>query len=408
MLYYFLFFALPVALIFQQSAAGNFILQVWNKTAQTIPQWHDDIHQQLGAFSAWPERDTSRLCTEIFIKIHKCGSSTNGGVARAIAANRNLSGVNDVDEGVSCRKGRFSIQEEGCKVHANHAPAKVLRACRVERGGWLSNGSWVDEDEFGDISQLLNELPILASRARPRSLLWTVVRDPVTRALSWYYYMHVKCKAHKNCTQPPDEDVIKRISKISGSYIFNYMDGLTTEKNVCRSGEDVDKSGRNKTHPFGWNHSIVECEVKHLLDSYDFVGVMEREDESLVAMKLLFGLRFRDILYVSAKVRSESGLLIPNPGNQLQTFLKGEFRTKCYVDRVLHAAANAKLDATIAGYGTVYDDELTRYTSLLVSARVACGDVIKQRSRDPSLCSWNDARCGNECLDAFAAEYVMG
>jgi hypothetical protein len=50
--------------------------------------------------------------------------------------------------------------------------------------------------------------------------------------------------------------------------------------------------------PIDWDRGFVECKVNHLLDSYDFVGLIERQDESLVAMKLNF-LDFSTILAFS-------------------------------------------------------------------------------------------------------------
>jgi hypothetical protein len=47
---------------------------------------------------------------------------------------------------------------------------------------------------------------------------------------------------------------------------------------------------------------------EHLLSSYDFVGITERFDESVVAMQLLLGLRTSDVLYLKAKGGAEEGL----------------------------------------------------------------------------------------------------
>ena len=41
--------------------------------------------------------------------------------------------------------------------------------------------------------------------------------------------------------------------------------------------------------------------VRSILDGYDFVGVQEYMDESLVALKMILGLELTDILYVSSK-----------------------------------------------------------------------------------------------------------
>ena len=41
--------------------------------------------------------------------------------------------------------------------------------------------------------------------------------------------------------------------------------------------------------------------VQNMLREYDFIGLVERLDESLVLLRLLLGLNAGDILYISAK-----------------------------------------------------------------------------------------------------------
>ena len=43
-------------------------------------------------------------------------------------------------------------------------------------------------------------------------------------------------------------------------------------------------------------------QVKRVFQEYDFIGVSERFDESLVAMQLLLGIDVGDILYISSNV----------------------------------------------------------------------------------------------------------
>lgn len=44
--------------------------------------------------------------------------------------------------------------------------------------------------------------------------------------------------------------------------------------------------------------------VRDTLGKYDFVGVVERFDESLVALQLLMGLETSDILYFSSRLHT--------------------------------------------------------------------------------------------------------
>lgn len=84
--------------------------------------------------------------------------------------------------------------------------------------------------------------------------------------------------------------------------MYEYMDGLSATPDDCRSTRVTKKDllhnmkdDQWKIQPEDWDRDFVECKVIHLLDGYDFVGLVERQDESLVAMKMLFKLKFRDI-----------------------------------------------------------------------------------------------------------------
>ena len=65
--------------------------------------------------------------------------------------------------------------------------------------------------------------------------------------------------------------------------------------------------------------------MDHLLDGYDFVGLVERQDESLVAMRMPFNPKFRDILKMSSKIRADGDKLAADPQPPLQSYLDNEF-----------------------------------------------------------------------------------
>ena len=100
-----------------------------------------------------------------------------------------------------------------------------------------------------------------------------------------------------------------------------------------------------------------------------------------------------------------------DPSLELTSFLDEVFIIKAYVDTVLHEAANAKLDATIAQYGADYDREFERYTTLSVSARNFCGIQVneyhenKTENSSQIACYRRDNGRGYECLDEFAAQH---
>ena len=334
----------------------------------------------------WPEKNIDDLCTLIFIKIHKCGSSTNGGVARGIASNRNLSKIKFNEEDWSSVR---CMKNEECRVHANHGKASLFKNCRLES----------DNNSSGRQFSCAQRCTV-----RPNSFLWTVIRDPRTRALSHYFQAN-RQKAHA------DKDIIKWIKKSNPSHMYDYMDGLQVTKDKC-----VQAKGVIMNHT---QHDInfVHCRVRHLLDSYDFVGILERQDESLVAMKLLFNLKLRDILYSSAKIRAESKFSSPEPSHKVYTYLNDEFFSEAYVDRILYEAVNAKLDATIARYGSKFYREYELFSALSKEARVSCNlsksfhwgsdmqSVTEMENYSATHCYYKDAGCGYQCLHDFAAQF---
>lgn len=360
-------------------------------------------HQRRSAQRGWPEKNIDNLCTEIFIKIQKCGSSTNGGVARAIAAHRNLGGVHEGNvSSVACRVP----EDEGCMVHANHGKASLFRKCRLEQRT-PSTGTQARE---GDVHR---EVASASTRVRQNSLLWTTIRDPRTRALSHYYQANIQTKDAK---KPSEEEIIDWIAQVPGTFMFDYMGGLSVTPDSCQgtrttqeglSHDTADNQWANLSDD--WDRGFVECKVNHLLDSYDFVGLIERQDESLVAMKLLFKLDFRDIFKMSSKIRKDGKKLAADPQTMLQSYLDQEFFSKAYVDRVLHEMANARLDATIAHYGNTFYSELERYSSLSADAREFCeipeSVALYNKEHGKIKCYWGDNGCAYKCLDAFAEQH---
>lgn len=97
----------------------------------------------------WTSSSSPLPCNILYIKIPKCASSTSGGVSRRIAARHNISGA---DAGM---ENRFITTREPA-VSAAHAKFS---------GGWRA-----------------------MRKLTKRSFLWTTLRLPVSRCLSFYYF----------------------------------------------------------------------------------------------------------------------------------------------------------------------------------------------------------------------------
>lgn len=157
--------------------------------------------------------------------------------------------------------------------------------------------------------------------------------------------------------------------------------------------------------------SKVENALK-LFELYDFVGVKERFDESLIVLQDVLGLGDSDILYMVSK-NSTAGQMgkedaaknrtvVPNPGfpNEEAKVLdlladptwiqKNEFALK------FTEYANRALDNHIARIGPgAFETRLQKFKTLLRKAKRECISTTPK-------CYWNDNGCHYDCLDRLA------
>lgn len=284
-------------------------------------------------------------CSLLFIKVPKCASSTNGGIARRIAARIGLRGARDEIA------NRLNIS--ACAVYANHRHANTFQ--KILEGN------------------------------RRNVMLYTFLRHPASRALSQYYHVRVSRKGASTA----DRDVVDYLNRTNGAFLSNYI------------------------RP----PNVNAADVASILDYYDFIGLAEREQESLVVMKMLWDLSFGDILYLSSKdsgsraYDDKGNIFVPaNKTDKVVRFMKVQLTKLMALDLRLIAAVNRSLDATIASFGPAFKQELALYESLLAESKVACADKAifpysdtgkKQLQKSRASCYWNDNGCGFPCLDQY-------
>lgn len=112
-------------------------------------------------------------------------------------------------------------------------------------------------------------------RNKTNSVLWSVLRDPTARALSQYFHFHVSRKG----IEASDESFFDYFGKREDnmrSFQLKYLS--------LRSYHD------GKTDP-------VRA-ISSILRDYDFIGIMERMDESVVALQMILGLNAADVMYM--------------------------------------------------------------------------------------------------------------
>jgi Galactose-3-O-sulfotransferase len=153
--------------------------------------------------------------------------------------------------------------------------------------------------------------------------------------------------------EPTDENFLNQLATLP--YSRMHLQDLTVNpKHVIYRGQ-------------GKSHSLPPLDypavVQEILNDYDFIGVTERMDESLIAMKYLLNLTLKEILY--AKPARTAGsfsngysdrpctYLIPSfltPGME-KYFKSPEWKKRIEGDELLYRAANKSLDRTLDAIG---------------------------------------------------------
>lgn len=250
----------------------------------------------------------------------------------------------------------------------------------------------------------------LYKRSRVETFLWTIMRQPASQFISKFFHGHVarhgaeanieefkfffNKKFHHHEFDPPQIDFI--------SPRLLTLDDLKS------------KGAREDT-------------VREIINEYDFMGVTERLDESLVALQLILGLDAGDILYVSAKVNggyddgAYQNKCFKIPPSILSKEMKEftyspEWRKRFAFPTMLYEAVNKSLDLTIENIGQdVFAKALKehRYLMSLVNDKCAptaifpCSkEGVLQTSKSNSNCYWSDSGCGYPCLDQLYLNFT--
>jgi hypothetical protein len=151
-----------------------------------------------------------------------------------------LSGVHlRISKNVALRQSPFRI----CKVRFDHPPAVTL--------------------QYG-------------KRRRSKSFLWSVIRDPTNRAISQFFHFQVS----REKVEPSD---VNFQTYLSDPLFDNYYLQSMSMEYLYRQ------------------HYDVETVIANILRDYDFIGILERIDESLVVLSLILNIPLTDVLYLKAK-----------------------------------------------------------------------------------------------------------
>lgn len=231
---------------------------------------------------------------------------------------------------------------------------------------------------------------------RAETFLWTMLREPTRRYVSAFFF-----QAGRGNMRISDGKFRKEINRGDANFYFHLLSLDETSWNAPAADD------RTKT-------------ISDILELYDFIGITERMNESLVVLKLLLGLEYNDILYLSSK---RSGGCMPNrePGSCMcvqksfvsdgmnKYFESEEWQRKIFWDNAVYAAACRSLDRTIDALGReVVMDQLAEFERRLAIATEVCeGDTIFPCNSEgvfseETSCLDSDAGCGYDCYNSLS------
>jgi hypothetical protein len=245
----------------------------------------------------------------------------------------------------------------------------------------IEPGVWAHHSQFRSLEKKISNLTL------PHFLL-SVVRAPAERCLSAFYHFQVTRRGIKST---PNEK-IKALRRCR-DFIFNY---IRTDKN-----------------------SDDEKNFHFIKKNYNFIGLTERFDESMIVLAYKLNLTMNDILYIKSKDSNSSAIdqfsghayqphsTLLNEEVEVKEFINSdEFRRNNFRDFELIKHVNKVLNKQIRKIGKQkFSRLLLEYQRLLGRANDLCSSPILAQYHNAvditnvTDCYWRDNGCFYKCLD---------
>lgn len=303
-----------------------------------------------------------------YIKIHKTGSTTMAGVTKRIAKN-----------------------------HGNNTFTCMYR--NDHNAGYYYHG-------------LKNR-----SKNRQKSFVFTLVRDPTSRALSDYFYTSV--------TQQGSKVEVELFKMRCCRKRFRLLGQAGHQVGFMSVEEKLDEY-------YFWNHTDPEKinqpemllnRIDNLFNSYDFIGVSERMNESLVLLSFLLDLSLADIVYHSSRNGSKEYVQGGGLNNQkcfktvtkregmtkeLQEYVESnEWKARTAADRLLHSTVIEAMDNTIDNVigRKEFERRLIEFEKLLEAFSECEDDCSDCSSEGQFISNWFKCEsCNERVLNSWKSE----
>ncbi len=261
----------------------------------------------------------------------------------------------------------------------------------------------------------LREVQRFHGRDRKRSFMFSSIRHPAHRALSWIYYMG------SNRGEAMDEEFVLE-ELINRAYHPQRRKAAGAQAGYMQTGSLAEKPLWSKEEPTKVQDLRLSIQrVAGILEQYDFIMIVERLHESLVVLQLLLGLATSDILYVSAKRSGQYShkkkryagchlIAKSNISPAIASFFSSpQWYAQNYEDYLLYKAVNRSLDLTIESLGRRrFEEALAKYNQLMEDAKVCEDEAITPCSSEGIHLNetdcyesdvYEDLGCGYACLD---------
>ncbi|KAL3930275.1 MAG: hypothetical protein SGARI_004529 [Bacillariaceae sp.] len=219
--------------------------------------------------------------------------------------------------------------------------------------------------------------------------MWTVVRDPSKRAISYYNFFVV---SRKKKHHGPDK-MIRKIQEYKSVQLLSVSHQFYKTRESAITAEDV-----------------VDILRDDVFGSYGFV-------ESLVALKFILGVELHDIVVLSSKRnggfddgRYQNTCFRIQPADtppKVEAFLQEGFLRDNH-DYFLYAVANRSLDFTIDAIGRErFERDLETFRKMSKYAEAQCLDKAvfpcvaegqPPLTKATESCYFGDIGCGHECV----------
>merc|ERR1719483_994133 len=168
-----------------------------------------------------------------------------------------------------------------------------------------------------------------------------------------------------------------------------------TRKNSNRSLEDFEDKVQYflkfcTDNSYNYIRAQNNQDMDEIIQQYDFIGLTERFNESMVILKHLLGVPWRDVLYIPSKIVGASGTKLhlhkpsyANSSQELKEFVENVWREK-NKDFLLYDKAVVEFQKKAKNIPN-FQEEVRKYELILDTAQRMCSWVIQNTTRQTEL-----------------------